>query len=133
MLEKLGQGHFGKVSKCKKKSSGEIFAVKIINKLDIKLVDLELIEQEKNYLQLIKHPNILSLKDYYEDRKSIYIITDCCNGGNLLNFIDEKNKEKVQISEKIAEGIRYLNFLLLFIVILYPKILYLLIKMISSH
>ena len=118
MLEKLGQGHFGKVSKCKKKSTGEIFAVKVINKIDIKLIDLELIEQEKNYLQLIKHPNILSLKDYYEDRKNIYIITDCCNGGDLLSFIDEKNKEKVQISEKIAakitkkiaEGIRYLNF-----------------------
>ena len=118
MLEKLGQGRFGKVSKCKKKSSGEIFAVKVINKLDLKLIDLELIEQEKNYLQLIKHPNILSLKDYHEDRKNIYIITDCCNGGDLLTFIDEKNKEKVQISEKlaakitkkIAEGIRYLNY-----------------------
>ena len=118
MLEKLGQGHFGKVNKCKKKSSGEIFAVKVINKLDIKLVDLELIEQEKNYLKLIKHPNILSLKDYYEDRKKIYIITDLCSGGDLLTFIDDKNKEKIQISEKtaakiikkIAEGIRYLNF-----------------------
>ena len=69
-------------------------------------------------MQLIKHPNILSLKDYYEDKKNIYIITDCCNGGDLLSFIDEKNKEKVQISEKIAakitkkiaEGIRYLNY-----------------------
>jgi len=118
MLENLGIGHFGKVNKCKNKSSGKIYAVKIINKLDIKLIDLELIEQEKNYLKLIKHPNILSLKDYYEDRKNIYIITECCNGGDLLNYIEERNKEKVQISEKIAakitktiaEGIRYLNF-----------------------
>ena len=118
MLENLGHGHFGKVNKCKNKLSGEIYAVKIINKLDIKLIDLELIEQEKNYLKLIKHPNILSLKDYYEDRKNIYIITECCNGGDLLNYIEERNKEKVQISEKIAakitktiaEGIRYLNF-----------------------
>ena len=118
MLEKLGHGHFGKVNKCKNKSSGQIFAVKVINKLDIKLIDLELIDQEKNYLKLIKHPNILSLKDYYEDRKNIYIIAECCIGGDLLNYIDERNKEKVQISEKtaakitkkIAEGIRYLNF-----------------------
>ena len=118
MLENLGNGHFGKVNKCKNKSSGEIYAVKVINKLDIKLIDLELIEQEKNYLKLIKHPNILSLKDYYEDRKNIFIITECCNGGDLLNFIEDRNKEKVQISEKIAakitkkiaEGIKYLNF-----------------------
>ena len=118
MLENLGNGHFGKVNKCKNKSSGEIYAVKVINKVDIKLIDLELIEQEKNYLKLIKHPNILSLKDYYEDRKNIYIITECCNGGDLLNYIEERNKEKAQISEKIAaiitkkiaDGIRYLNF-----------------------
>ena len=100
MLEKLGQGHFGKVNKCKNKSSGEIFTVKIINKLDIKLVDLELIEQEKNYLQLIKHPNILSLKDYYEDRKSIYIITDCCNGGDLLNLLMKKIKKRFKFQKK---------------------------------
>jgi len=118
MLENLGNGHFGKVNKCKNKSSGEIYAVKVINKLEIKLIDLELIDQEKHYLKLIKHPNILSLKDYYEDRKNIYIITECCNGGDLLNYVDEKNSEKVRITEKIAakitkkiaEGIRCLNF-----------------------
>ena len=57
-----------------KKSSGQIFAVKIINKNELKSSDLELIRQEKNYLRLIMHPNIISLKDYYEDRKCIYLI-----------------------------------------------------------
>ena len=118
LMETLGHGHFGKVSKCRNKTNGQIFAVKIINKLEIKVVDLELIQQEKNFLKLIKHKNILSLKDYFEDRKNIYIITECCNGGDLLSFIDNSNKEKIPITEKIAakitkkiaEGIRYLNF-----------------------
>ena len=118
LLEELGHGHFGKVCKCKNKTTGDIFAVKVINKTLMKSKDLELIQQEKNYLKLIKHPNIISLKDYYEDKKNIFLITECYNGGDLLTFLDNKQKEKEKVSEKeaaeiikrIAEGIKYLNF-----------------------
>ena len=118
LQEKVGQGHFGTVNKCKKKSSGQIFAVKIINKNELKSADLELIRQEKNYLRLIMHPNIISLKDYYEDKKCIYLITELYKGGDLLTFIENYKKKNNRIPEKttakiirkIAEGIRYLNF-----------------------
>jgi len=113
--DKLGQGHFATVNKCKKKISGEIYAVKIINKEELKPIDLDLIQQEKNYLSLLKHPNILSLIDYFEDKKHIYLVTECCNGGDLISFIEKNNKkisEKTcaEIIKKIAEGIKYLNF-----------------------
>ena len=118
LQEKLGQGTFGTVNKCKNKSSGQIFAVKIINKNELKMIDLQLIQQEKNYLSLIKHPNIISLKDYFEDKTNIYLVTECCNGGDLLTFIENKRKNNIRITEKmtakiirkIAEGIKYLNF-----------------------
>ena len=118
LQEKLGQGHFATVNKCKNKTTGQIYAAKIINKNELKLFDLELIQQEKNYLSLIKHPNIISLKDYFEDKKNIYLITECCNGGDLLSFIEKNHKNNIKISEKevakiikkIAECIKYLNF-----------------------
>ena len=118
LLEELGRGHFGKVCKCKNKTTGNIFAVKVINKTSMKSKDLELIQQEKNYLKLIKHPNIISLKDYYEDKKNIFLITECFNGGDILTFLDNKQKGKEKVSEKeaakiikrIADGIKYLNF-----------------------
>ena len=116
--EKLGQGHFGTVNKCTNKSTGLTFAVKIINKNELKSDDLDLIHQEKNYLKLIKHPNIICLKDYYEDKQKMYLITECCNGGDLLGFIEKKKKNNLRITEKetakiikkIGEGIKYLNF-----------------------
>jgi len=111
--EVLGQGHFAKVCKCKHKTSNKLFAVKIITKADLKPKDLELIHQERSYLNLIKHPNIIGLKDYYEDKKSIYLVTEFCSGGDLITFI-EKNpqiteKTAAKIIHKIAEGIKYLN------------------------
>ena len=114
----LGSGHFGKVCKCKKKSDGQIYAVKIINKCDLKFMDLELVKREKNYLKLIKHPSIICLRDYYENTKNIYLITDCYTGGDIFSFIENNIKQNKEISEKtaakiikkIAEGIRYLNY-----------------------
>ena len=117
-LEKIGHGHFGKVYKCKSKLTGQIFAAKIINKQELDAKDSELIRQEKNYLNLIKHPNIISLKDYFEDKNFIYFVTEYYNGGDLISFLDKKHKENSKISEKtaakiikkIAEGLKYLNF-----------------------
>ena len=116
-LNEVGQGHFGKVYKCKNKKSGEFYAVKIINKIKLKPTDLDLIHQEKNYLKLIKHENIISLKDFFEDKQNIYIITEFYEGGDILSYLEEKTKENEKISEKncariirkIAQGIHYLN------------------------
>ena len=117
LLEQLGYGHFAEVYKCVYKSTGQIYAVKIIKKSKIKEQNLEFIRQEKSYLKLIKHQNIINLKDIYENKENIYIITECCNGGDLLSFLIKKSKNNSSISEeiaakiikKIAEGIQYLN------------------------
>ena len=117
LMNSVGEGHFGKVSKCKNKKTGEYYAVKIINKIKLKQNDLELIRQEKNILKLIKHENIIELKDFFEDKQYIYFITEFYEGGDLLTYLEEKQKIGEQISEKtcakiirkIAQGIQYLN------------------------
>ena len=111
--ENIGQGNFAKACKCKNKNSNKLYAVKIIDKTVLKPKDLELIHQERSYLNLIKHPNIIGLKDYFEDKKFMYLVTEYCSGGDLITFL-EKNpkiseKTAAKIVRKIAEGIRYLN------------------------
>ena len=118
LMNSLGEGHFGKVYKCKNKKSGDIYAVKIINKIKLKPKDVDLIRQEKIILNLIKHENIISLKDFFEDKQNIYFITEYYEGGDLLSYLEEKQKIGEEISEKnsariirkIAQGIGYLNF-----------------------
>ena len=118
IMEESGKGHFGKVCKCKNKKTNDFFAVKIINKTKLNTRDLKLVRQEKNFLKLIKHENIISLKDFFEDKIYIYFITDFYEGGDILSYLEEKQKNKEKISEKncariirrIAQGIQYLNF-----------------------
>ena len=118
LMNTVGEGHFGKVCRCKNKKEDEMFAVKIINKTKLTQNDLELIRHEKNLLSLIKHENIISLKDFFEDKQNIYFITEFYEGGDLLSYIEEKQKLGEQITEKncariirkIGQGISYLNY-----------------------
>ena len=117
LMQEVGEGHFGKVFKCKNKKTNDIFAVKLITKFKLNSIDLQLVRQEKNYLKLIKHENIISLKDIFEDKKNIYFITDYYSGGDLLSYLEERQRFKEKITEKncariirkIAQGIQYLN------------------------
>ena len=115
--EEIGQGHFAVVKKCIDKESRKEYAVKIIDKQKMEKKDIELIMQEKNYMKIIKHPNIVSLVEDFENEKYIYFVMEYYKGGDLFSYIYEYYKNKKMISEKnisriikiIAQCIQYLN------------------------
>ena len=115
--EKIGEGHFGTVKRCIEKKSGEEYAVKIMNKNKIKPQDLDLVIKERNYLCLIKHPNIASLIQDFEDENCLYFVMEYFKGGDLGKYLSkvkdnkEKNLERIagKIIKIIAQGVQYLN------------------------
>ena len=115
--EKIGEGHFGLVKRCIEKSTGKEYAVKIMNKNKIKERDLNFLIQERNYMCLIKHPNIVSLIKDFEDEQNLYFVMEYFKGGDLSKYLNkikndkEKNLEKIsaKIIRIIALGVQYLN------------------------
>jgi serine/threonine protein kinase len=67
LLNVLGAGTFGIVRKCRHKESGEVFAVKTIQKS--KVPDLNILKREIEILQEVDHPHIVKLYDVYENEK----------------------------------------------------------------
>ena len=116
--EKIGEGHFAEVKKCLEKKSGKEYAVKIITKTNLKKKDLDLIIQEKNYMKLIKHPNVVSLIKDFEDEKHIHLVMEYYKGGDLFSYMYENRKKQKNFGEKtiakiikiIAQTIQYLNY-----------------------
>ncbi len=85
----LGRGEFGVTYLCTDKETGETFACKSISKKKLRTaVDIEDVRREVEIMrQLPKHPNIVSLKDTYEDDNAVHLVMELCEGGELFDRI----------------------------------------------
>ncbi|MGH0128413.1 UNVERIFIED_CONTAM: hypothetical protein FKN15_058307 [Acipenser sinensis] len=80
--EDVGIGAYSVCKRCVHKSTGVEYAVKIIDRS--KRDPSEEIEILLRYGQ---HPNIITLKDVYDDGKYVYLIMELMRGGELLDRI----------------------------------------------
>ncbi|XP_010673649.2 calcium-dependent protein kinase 8 [Beta vulgaris subsp. vulgaris] len=85
----LGRGEFGITYLATDLSSGEKYACKSILKKKLRTnVDVEDVRREVEIMkQLPKHPNIVTLKDSYEDDNAVHIVMELCEGGELFDRI----------------------------------------------
>lgn len=85
----LGRGEFGITYLCTDKATNEKFACKSISKQKLRTaVDIEDVRREVEIMKhLPNHPNIVSLKDTYEDDNAVHLVMELCEGGELFDRI----------------------------------------------
>nr|BCU41349.1 calcium-dependent protein kinase [Gentiana scabra] len=85
----LGRGEFGVTYLATDKSNGEVFACKSISKKKLRTrIDIEDVRREVEIMKhLPEHPNIVTLKDTYEDDNAVHIVMELCEGGELFDRI----------------------------------------------
>ena len=108
VIKKIGEGGSSKVYKVKEKSTGEIRAMKEVNKS--KLPNVKYFKTEIKILAMLDHPNILRLFEVFEDQKNFYLITELCTGGHLLSRMSKnhyREKEAAKLMEKIISAVAY--------------------------
>ena len=108
VLKKIGEGGSAKVYKVKSKNTGEIKAMKQVEKS--KLPDVKYFETEIKILSLLDHPNIVRLFEVFEDDKNFYLIMELCQGGNLLSRMKNnryKEKAAAVLMEQVVSAIAY--------------------------
>ena len=84
LLKKLGQGTFGQVYKIIHKKTGNIRAMKIIPKNNLKpgFTDKDIIH-EITIMKNLDHPHIIKLYEFYIDENNYYLINEFCTEGDL--------------------------------------------------
>ncbi|XP_030331959.1 ribosomal protein S6 kinase alpha-3 isoform X4 [Strigops habroptila] len=106
--EDIGVGSYSICKRCIHKASNMEYAVKIIDKS--KRDPTEEIEILLRYGQ---HPNIITLKDVYDDGKHVYVVTELMKGGELLDkilrqkFFSEREASAVLFT--ITKTVEYLH------------------------
>ena len=92
-IKTIGEGTFGKVKLANHVLTGEKVAIKILQKKLIKNKnEYNRIEREIKYLKLFNHPNIIQIYEVSESSSSFYIVMEYAPGGELFNYIVEKEK-----------------------------------------
>lgn len=119
LLEKLGKGHFAEVFLCVEKSSGQRYAVKIFTKTPgmEERSKTEGLQQEIAVLMGVSHPNVLCLKDTFNERNAVYLVLELASEGELFNYIVMKQKltenESRKLFTQLFQGVKYLVRLLI--------------------
>ena len=110
----LGKGHFATVYLAVEKSTGIKYAVK---KFDKRMRSgsekaLEGLQQEIGVLMGVSHPNVLCLKDTFDEKDGIHLVLELAPEGELFNLIVSRGKVSESDTRKIfiqlLQGLKYL-------------------------
>ena len=112
ILSLLGIGSFGKVCKVRMKKTGQIYAMKILNKnFLIKNKILKHAISECNILKKSSSPFIITLHYAFQTPENLYMILDYCPGGDLDFHIQLRIFEEEEAKFYIAELILAIEYL----------------------
>lgn len=118
----LGSGAFAQVKLCVSRTSGERFAIKVIDKKQFKLRSTtsrpNALMDEVNILKCLNHPNIIRIYDMYENDKELSLVLELVEGGDLFTAIvdnfdqngrgfDESRAK--HIFKQLVAGVEYMH------------------------
>ncbi|OIS96115.1 PREDICTED: CBL-interacting serine/threonine-protein kinase 5-like [Nicotiana attenuata] len=83
--KELGKGTFAKVFHATNLATGENVAIKVIKKEIVKSPEMmEQIKREISVMRLVRHPNIVELKEVMATKTKIFIVMEYVKGGELF-------------------------------------------------
>jgi hypothetical protein len=85
----LGFGASGVVKICVRRHTNRKYALKTIRKSSLRSDSVERLQNEISIMQEVDHPNILRLREVYEDNEKIYLISELCTGGNFCEKLQQ--------------------------------------------
>ncbi|XP_055323910.1 serine/threonine-protein kinase ULK3 [Sitodiplosis mosellana] len=87
LLEIIGSGSYSVVHRAKHKETKLSFAIKCVAKANLSKSSTDNLLREIKLLKTLKHKHIVEMIDFRWDEKSIYIIMELCDAGNLSTYI----------------------------------------------
>jgi RAC serine/threonine-protein kinase len=93
VLKLIGQGSFGRVLQVRKKNTGEIYAMKVLEKAKIIAQGEEKHTMaERNILTKLKHPFLVNLNYAFQTNEQLHFVLDFVNGGELFFHLQNERR-----------------------------------------
>lgn len=110
-LEEVGKGKFGSVYKCEDKSTGKIWAAKV---LKCRETEKKKIHLEVEIMNKLKHPKILMLWDVFEAPRKMILVMEYIGGGELFERVIDDDfelteRDCIQFMRQICDAVHYMH------------------------
>jgi len=114
VLAELGAGACGTVSKVAHRRTGEVYALKVIERGLVEEHRLQhYVEREASTQRMLDHPNVVKLIDSFEDSQRVYLLLEYAPGGQLFSKIRRRGflseEEAATIFVDIAGALAHLH------------------------
>ena len=97
----------------KKNEKNKRFAIKTIDKENLKHEEKILIKQEAQIIKGLSHENIVKFYEHYEDYRKAYYVFELVEGGDLLEYVLSKGrlqeKEALRVFKQLLRVMEYLQ------------------------
>ena len=115
VLDLLGKGGFACVYRALSNKTGQYVAIKMIDKKLMKSANMAgRVKNEAEIHCQLKHPSIVELYTYFEDKHYVYMVMELCAKGELYTYMRANQKiftefEAQKLFREVIEGVVYLH------------------------
>ena len=114
IIKALGKGYFGRVFLVEKKDDHQLFALKVISKLDIiKRNFFENLKSEKKIMEQIKNPFVVNLEYCFASPSYVFFAMKFKQGGELYHHLRKCTRFEEPVTRffasQILSGLSYLH------------------------
>ncbi|XP_065850238.1 probable serine/threonine protein kinase IREH1 isoform X2 [Euphorbia lathyris] len=116
IIKPISRGAFGRVFLAKKRTTGDLFAIKVLKKADmIRKNAVESILAERDILISVRNPFVVRFFYSFTCRENLYLVMEYLNGGDLYSLLRnlgclEEDVARVYIAEVVL-ALEYLHSL----------------------
>jgi serine/threonine protein kinase len=114
-LKMIGKGSFARVYMVENKETKKRYAVKAFSKdfLSTQAKGKEALMNEIEIMKQLKHPNIMKLEELHESKNSVYLVLELLEGGELLQYLWNKESlttvDHIKIIKSILQALSYME------------------------
>ncbi|TKV91742.1 hypothetical protein SEVIR_9G117800v4 [Setaria viridis] len=88
IMKPISRGAFGRVFLAKKRTTGDLFAIKVLRKADmIRKNAVESILAERDILITVRNPFVVRFFYSFTSRENLYLVMEYLNGGDLYSLL----------------------------------------------
>ena len=114
ILKTLGKGYFGRVFLVEKKDDKELYALKVISKLDIiKRNFFENLKNEKSIMEKVRNPFVVNLEYCFASPSYVFFAMKFKQGGELYHHLRKRTRFDEETTKfyaaEVVLGLTYLH------------------------